>query len=58
MDSNQKRHLCNAMLKHKQVLANLVDVKLNEFKDINLTISIVKNKTFRKLIMDLKTTSE
>ena len=45
------------MLKHKQVLANLVDFKLNEFEDMHSPISTVKNQTFRQLIIDLKTTS-
>ena len=57
MDSNQKRRLCNAMLKHKKVLANLVDVKLNEFEEIDSPISALDNKTIRQLIMDLETES-
>ena len=57
IDCNQKRRLCNAILKHKQVLANLADFKLNEFEDIDSPIGTVKNQTFRQLIMDLKTAS-
>ena len=45
------------MLKHKQVLANRVDNKLNEYKDIDSPISTAKNKTFRQLIIGSQTTS-
>ena len=55
MDSKQKQCLRNAMIKHKQVLANLVEFKLIEFEEIDLPISNLENKIIRKLIIDLKT---
>ena len=45
------------MIKHKQVLANLVDFKLTEFEEINLPIRDLNDRTIRQLIMDLKTES-
>ena len=56
MTSAQKRRLSNAMIKHKQVMANLVDHKLTEFTEIDSPISTVEGKTIRQLIMELKTT--
>ena len=55
MDSVHKQRLRNAMIKHKQVLANLVDYRLTEFEEIDLPISALQGKTIRQLIMDLKT---
>jgi len=43
------------MIKHKQVLANLVDYRLTEFEEIDSPISALQGKTIRQLIMDLKT---
>ena len=42
-------------MKHKQVLANLIDFKLIKFLEIDLPISDSQRKTIRQLIMDLKT---
>ena len=39
MDSVHKQQPHNAMIKHKQVLANLVDYRLTEFKEIDSPIS-------------------
>ena len=55
MDSKNKQRLRNAMIKHKQVLANLVEFKLTDFQDIDSPISDLQGKTIRQLIMDLKT---
>jgi len=55
MTSIQKTRLNNAMIKHKQVMANLVDHNLTEFTDIDSPISTVEGKTIRQLIMELKT---
>ena len=55
MDSIHKRRLRNAMIKHKQVMANLVDLKLTEFTEIDSPISALEGKTIRQLIMELKT---
>jgi len=55
MTSIQKTRLSNAMIKHKQVMANLVDHKLTEFTDIDSPISTVEGKTIRQLIVELKT---
>ena len=52
MTSIQKTRLNNAMIKHKQVMANLVDHKLTEFTDIDSPISTVEGKTIRQLIMN------
>ena len=42
-------------MKHKQVLANLIDFKLIKFLEIDLPISDLQGKTISQLIMDLKT---
>ena len=55
MDTKNKQRLRNAMMKHKQVLANLVDFKLTDFQEIDSPISDLQGKTIRQLIMDLKT---
>jgi hypothetical protein len=55
MDSKNKQRLRNAMMKHKQVLANLSDFKLPDFEEIDSPISSLQGKTIRQLIMDLKT---
>ena len=55
MDSKHKQRLRNAMMKHKQVLANLIEFKLTEFQEIDAPISALQDKTIRQLIMDLKT---
>ena len=44
------------MIKHKQVMANLVEHKLTEFTEIDSPISTVEGKTIMQLIMELKTT--
>ena len=55
MDSKNKQRLRNAMMKHKQVLANLSDFKLPDFAEIDAPISSLQGRTIRQLIMDLKT---
>ena len=55
VDIRQKQRLRNATMKYKQVLANLVEFKLVEFEDIDSPISSLKNKTIRKIIMELET---
>ena len=55
MDSKNKQRLHNAMMKHKQVLANLIDLKLPDFQEIDSPINKLQGKTIRQLIMDLKT---
>ena len=47
----------NAMMKHKQVLANLVEFKLVDFEEIDLPISILENKIIRELIIILDSKS-
>ena len=54
MDSKQKQRLRNAMMKHRQVLANLVEFKLTDFEEIYSPIKNLENKTIRQLIMNLK----
>ena len=55
MDSKNKQRLRNAMMKHKQVLANIVEFKLTNFQEIDSPISDLQGKTIRQLIMDLRT---
>ena len=42
------------MIKHKQILANLVEFKLVDFEEVDSPISALDNKTIRELIMNLK----
>ena len=46
MDSIKKQVLHNAMMKHQQVLANLVEFKLKDFEEIYSPIRNLENKTF------------
>ena len=55
MGSVYKRRSRNAMIKHKQVMVNLVDHKLAEFTEIDSPISTLEGKTIRQLIVELKT---
>ena len=57
MDSRQKQQLRNTMMMHGQVLANLVEFKLTDFEDIDLSIKNLDNKTIRELIMNLESKS-
>ena len=57
MDS-KKQWLRNTMIKHKQILANLVEFKLVDFEEVDSLISIEDNKTIRELIMNSKSKSE
>ena len=57
IDSKQKQQLHNAMIKYKQLLANLVDFKLTKFEEIDFPIKDLNCMTIRQLIMDLKTES-
>ena len=57
IDSKQKQWLRNAIIKHKQILANLVEFKLVDFEEVDLLISVLDNKTIRELIMNLKSKS-
>ena len=47
VDSMQKQRLRNVMMKHRQVLANLVEFKLTDFKEIDSPIRNLENKTVR-----------
>ena len=44
-------------MKHKQVLVNLIEFKLVEFKEINSLINALGDKTIRQLIIELMTKS-
>ena len=57
MDSAQKQRLRNAIMKHRQVLANLVEFKIVDFEEIDPPIKSLADKTLRQLIMDLKSKS-
>ena len=57
IDSRQKQRLCNVMMMHSQVLANLVEYKLTDFEDIDSSIKNLDNKTIRELIMNLESKS-
>ena len=43
------------MIKHKQVLVNLVDLKLTKFEKIDSPINALEDKVIRRLIIELKT---
>ena len=43
------------MMKHKQVLANLVELKLEDFEEIDSLIRELDDQIIRQLIMDLET---
>ena len=45
------------MIKHKQILTNLLEFKLADFEEIDLLISVLDKKTIRKLIMNLNSKS-
>ena len=55
MNTRQKRRLHNIMMKYKQVLANWVEFKLEDFEEIDSLISALEDQTIRQLIMDLET---
>ena len=57
MDTHHKDRLQIATIKHKQVMANLVDLKMNDFDTIDSPIRSLKNKTLRQLIMNLASAS-
>ena len=57
VDSMQKQRLRNVMMKHRQVLANLVEFKLADFEEIDLPIRNLENKTVCQIIMNLKSKS-
>ena len=44
------------MMKHEQVLVNLVELKLRYFEETGLPFFALDNKIIRQLIMDLETT--
>ena len=54
VDRKHKQRLHDAMIKSRQVLANLVEFKLIEFKEIDALTKLIKNKTIYEPIMDLK----
>ena len=45
-------------MKHKQILVNLVELKLGDFEEINLSINALDKKTIRQSIIDLETKDE
>ena len=45
------------MMKHEQVLINLIELKLVEFKEIDFLVNALGDKAIRQLIMKLTTTS-
>ena len=57
MDSEQKQRLRNAMMKHRQVLANLVKFELTDFEEIDTPAKNLGDKTIRELIMNLTSKS-
>ena len=46
------------MIKHNQILANLVEFKLVDFVVVDSPISVLDSKMIRELIMNLKSKSE
>ena len=47
VDTKQKQCLQNAIMKHKQVLANLVELKLGDFEEIDSLIRELEDQTIR-----------
>ena len=45
------------MMKHRQVLVNLVEFKLTDFEEMDAPIKSLEDKTIRQLIMGLKSAS-
>ena len=43
------------MMKHNQILANLVELKVGDFEEIDSLTSSLEDKTMRELVMELET---
>ena len=56
MDTRQNTRLCNAMVRHKKVLAIFCDIKALEFDGTCAPISSLDRKMIRMIIMDLEET--
>ena len=54
IDTRQKQRLRNTIVRHKQVMANLIKCKVLDFNDIDLPIGALDGRTIRKLIIDLE----
>ena len=52
-----KERLRNVVVKHKQVLNNIVNFRMVEIDNINSPIKKLEHKMLRKLIMNIKTVS-
>ena len=50
----QKERLTNTVVKHKQVLSNIVGFRIVEINNINLPIEKLDNKMLCKLFVDMK----
>ena len=50
----QKERLTNVVVKHKQVLSNIVGFRIVEINNINLPIEKLDNKMLCKLFVDMK----
>ena len=53
-DMKQKERLRNAVVKHKQVLNNIVNFRMTEVDNINLLIKKLEYKMLHELIIDIK----
>ena len=51
--TRQQQMLRNEMMVHEQVLANLVEIKLTNFEDVDLAAKALDDETIRGLIMSL-----
>ena len=53
MDTRQKQRLRNVMVRHKKVMANLIEYKVLDFDDIDIPNRSLEGRTIRKIIIDL-----
>ena len=58
IDYRQKQRLRNTMVRHKEVMANLIECKVLDFNNINTLIRALERRTIRKLIIDLEEKEE
>ena len=58
IDTNKKERLWNAIIVYKNVLTNLVELKLTNFEDIDSLRKVLKDKMISELIMSLESKTE
>ena len=58
IDTRQKQRLRYIMVRHKQIMANLIEHKVLDFDNIDIPIRALEGRTIRKLIMNLEEKEE